>query len=287
MPVTHSGSHIARQPSKQRLRTGLAPARGFTLIELLVVIAILSLLAALLLPALASGRQRAHEIKCAGNLRQLTLAYIQYQQDNGSGIAYNTLRQLWMKSLTNYHADVSAIRLCPVASNSGSLPTGGYQGSVTAPWRWGMNTVASLNSGSYAINGWLYTVKGADVPQPRQAQLGFVREALITRPSITPVFMDAIWPDTWPDTDDTPPGDLNAGDYETPLGRICISRHPLVLGALGVRGQKLPSGINVGFADGHVKRLPLQDIKTVMWHRMSSGVADPWANSNSPQAFSF
>ncbi len=61
--------------------------RGFTLIELLVVIAIIAILAAILFPVFAKAREKARQITCDSNMRQLGLGILQYAQDNDETMA--------------------------------------------------------------------------------------------------------------------------------------------------------------------------------------------------------
>ena len=110
--------------------------RGFTLIELLVVIAIIAILAAMLLPALASAKRKAQELKCKSNLKQMDLGLYMYLNDYGA-IARDANTGNWVPMLDSVQKGLLAAAYCPMATTNNSKfnsSGGSAWGAADLPW---------------------------------------------------------------------------------------------------------------------------------------------------------
>ena len=229
---------ILRSPSFASVHHSRAlPGLGFTLIELLVVIAIIAMLAALLLPTLTRTKAKAESMTCGNNIKQLSLAWSLYSDDNNDLLVNNhgvpeTLarRQTWANNVEDWMASddntnlvfLTDSKLGPFASRSTRI----YKcpaDRVPAP---NGERIRSMSMNAMVGNPGELTNRF----NPSYAQ--FFKKAEFKNPSDTFVFLD--------EQADT----INDGFFVNRLDEYMWGNVP---------GSYHNGGANFSFADGHIE----------------------------------
>jgi prepilin-type N-terminal cleavage/methylation domain-containing protein/prepilin-type processing-associated H-X9-DG protein len=243
--------------------------RGFTLAELLTVIGLIAVLLSLLLPVVGKARAAAHSTACLSNLRQMSTAWmvytteargrfmddLQYTPDN-SILAWEG----YWPGILHAHGVRNNVLLCPRAMDVPTNPINRGCGDVDTAWTGKYVSPGSairLNAttyrdGSYGFNRYL-TYGGGFSQDSLNNRITTVKHL-----SEVPVFFDCSSFDARPQngTEGDPvemPLDLRAAVNPASPDhfRFIMARH----------GR----GINVAFADGSARWIPLEELYMISW----------------------
>lgn len=204
--------------------------RAFTLIELLVVVAIVSVLAAILFPVFARARENARRTSCLSNLRQIGLGMMMYVQDHDERYprAYyypndeSSNGTIFWRDMVSPYTKSEAVYWCPSAHFVSGVGIG-------------------INNGNYGVNEQFIRLPSRDKSTYIMSE--------INRPSELYMLMDS-------------------GTYKLAKGNVSSSSNWNYLPGAGTVGGRCNDttrgyddcmkgrhfhGVNMAFADGHVK----------------------------------
>jgi prepilin-type N-terminal cleavage/methylation domain-containing protein/prepilin-type processing-associated H-X9-DG protein len=230
--------------------------KGFTLIELLVVIAIIAILAAILFPVFAKAREKARQTSCLSNLKQLMLGMMMYRDDCDGRWPYtswgNTVNApdpnaaSWPDGIFPYVKN-KAIFMCPSNVEGAQCMMAIPAQRLSSPW---YNNGSNTPGTGYGINECFFNcTQDARLKYPAETLIladcrcnwigGYWSASFPGRASLTRVAMAMRW---------------------TPNSAACCNG--TIWDDAAENATLHNGGSNLAFADGHVKWLKGQAVKT-------------------------
>jgi prepilin-type N-terminal cleavage/methylation domain-containing protein/prepilin-type processing-associated H-X9-DG protein len=229
---------------------------AFTLIELLIVIGIISLLLAILFPALSKSRKYAKFIVCQSNLKQWGPIFELYLNDHKNRFFGGPLDihwDDWVEIVRPYYEGQREIMCCPLALKTREE---GGQGVFTA-WN-----DKEGDYGSYGLNGWICDTRQGIIFD----ESNYWRTPAQPSSNNIPVLMDSLITAGWPIPTSAPPafdGQFpQAATLEEQMKPFCIDRH-----ANGT--------VNALFMDWSVRPIGLKELWKLKWNR-NFDTNGPW-----------
>ena len=240
--------------------------RGFTLIELLVVIAIIAVLMGILMPALRRVKSQARAVACQGNLKQWSLAFRMYTNDNdgyfptgpyNNGSSVGNL--MWMSVTRPYIGDSNDLYLCPEATTPGTDWSGVETGAQHPKRAWGVylsSTGWGAHKGDIGSYGISEYTGGQGLSGGRWEQ--YWKSPDVKTAGMVPMFGDCTYVDGTPLHTDPPPqydGQPRTLGGTSPSGEMnhfCTNRHN--------------GSINMIFLDSSIRKVGLKELWTLKWH---------------------
>jgi prepilin-type N-terminal cleavage/methylation domain-containing protein/prepilin-type processing-associated H-X9-DG protein len=150
---------------------------SFTLVELLVVIAIISILAALLLPALRQVREMANRARCLSNIRQICAAVAMYANEHDGNVVdtfgydFGPLYPYLGIGSGSALVNTDHVLMCPSARNKPVTTFQPYEVLIKGgPFRqsWGGSYWETNGDAAYGINRWIQAQRIEKIQYPAQ-----------------------------------------------------------------------------------------------------------------------